>query len=74
LGLYLGLWEGTREQRKGYWLRWWSATGELLLWGSEAILQEQQKVEAERQKAEEERQKTERLREQLRSAGIEPDL
>ncbi len=59
LQLYLGLWEGTREQRKGYWLRWWNEGGELLLWGSELALQERQKAEVERQKAEVEKQKAE---------------
>ncbi len=81
LQLYLGLWEGRKEQRKGYWLRWWTQTGELLLWGSELVIQERQKAEAERQKAEAERQKAEaerqkaeRLAAQLRAAGIEPEL
>ena len=81
LQLYLGLWEGTREQRKGYWLRWWNEAGELLLWGSELASEERQKAEVEkqkaeveRQKAEVERQKAERLAAQLRAAGIEPEL
>jgi hypothetical protein len=33
--LFLGVWQGTRENRTGYWLRWWNEKGELLLWGSE---------------------------------------
>jgi len=33
--LFLGVWQGTRENRTGYWLRWWDENGELLLWGSE---------------------------------------
>jgi Uma2 family endonuclease len=33
--LFLGVWQGTRENRTGYWLRWWNENGELLLWGSE---------------------------------------
>ncbi|GBF81701.1 Uma2 family endonuclease [Aphanothece sacrum] len=59
LKLYLGLWDGRREQRKGYWLRWWSETGELLLWGSELVVEERQRAEAERQRAETERQRAE---------------
>jgi len=35
LGVFLGVWQGTRENRTGYWLRWWDENGELLLWGSE---------------------------------------
>ncbi|MBW4547298.1 MAG: Uma2 family endonuclease [Symplocastrum torsivum CPER-KK1] len=35
MGLFLGVWQGTRENRTGYWLRWWDENGELLLWGSE---------------------------------------
>ncbi len=33
--LFLGVWQGTRENRTGYWLRWWDENGDLLLWGSE---------------------------------------
>lgn len=35
MGLFLGVWQGTRENRTGYWLRWWHEYGNLLLWGSE---------------------------------------
>ena len=35
LGVFLRVWQGTRENRTGYWLRWWDENGELLLWGSE---------------------------------------
>ena len=63
--LFLGAWQGSRQNREGYWLRWWDERGDLLLWGAE-------RVEAERQRAEEERQRAERLAAQLRAAGIEP--
>ncbi|MBV6622044.1 MAG: Uma2 family endonuclease [Rivularia sp. (in: Bacteria)] len=33
--LFLGVWQGSRENRSGYWLRWWDENGNLLLWGSE---------------------------------------
>jgi Uma2 family endonuclease len=66
MNLYLGVWQGTRENRTGNWLRWWDETGQLLLWGSEL-------VEQERQRAEQERQRAERLAAQLRAAGIEPE-
>jgi hypothetical protein len=59
MGLFLGSWQGCRENRDGFWLRWWDEPGTLLLWGAE-------QVELERQRAE-------RLRSQLRAAGLEPD-
>lgn len=31
MNLFLGCWQGTRENRTGYWLRWWDENGELLL-------------------------------------------
>jgi Uma2 family endonuclease len=35
MNLFLGRWQGTRENRTGYWLRWWDENGNLLLWGLE---------------------------------------
>lgn len=66
MGLFLGVWEGEKSQRRGYWLRWWDENGNLLLWGSEKVEQEQQRVEQEQQRAD-------RLAAYLRSQGIEPD-
>ncbi|MGI2905026.1 Uma2 family endonuclease [Tolypothrix sp. VBCCA 56010] len=66
MNLFLGIWQGERENRTGYWLRWWDEQGNLLLWGLE-------KAEQERQRAEQERQRAERLAAQLRAAGIEPE-
>ncbi len=60
MNLFLGVWQGIRENRNDYWLRWWDENGELLLWGSEAATQQ--------------RQRAERLAQQLRDAGIEPEL
>jgi Uma2 family endonuclease len=85
--LFLGIWQGLREGRDGYWLRWWDQSGKLLLWGSESADQERQRAEQEhqraeqerqradqeRQRAEQERQRAERLMAQLRAAGIEPE-
>lgn len=65
--LFLGVWQGNRENRNSFWLRWWNEQGNLLLWGSEI-------VEQERQRTEQERQRVERLAAQLRAAGIEPEL
>lgn len=64
--LSLGVWQGTRDNRDGYWLRWWDQQGDLLLWGTEKVEQEGQRAEAERQRAE-------RFAAQLRAAGIEPE-
>ncbi|MEM9539472.1 MAG: Uma2 family endonuclease [Cyanobacteria bacterium P01_E01_bin.42] len=60
LSLFLGLWQGTRRNREGNWLRWWNEDGTLLSWGSELIQQE--------------RDRADRLLAQLREAGIEPNL
>lgn len=59
ISLALGVWQGTRENRTGCWLRWWNDRGEMLPWGKE--------------QAERERQRAERLAAQLRAAGIEPE-
>ncbi|MFM6862470.1 MAG: hypothetical protein ACKPKG_17785, partial [Dolichospermum sp.] len=55
---FLGTWQGTKEGRTGYWLRWWDQTGNLLPWALELIQQE--------------RQEKERLIAYLRSQGIDP--
>ena len=60
MNLFLGMWEGKRENRIGSWLRWWDENGVLLLWGLEL--------------AEQERQRAERLAEKLRAAGIDPEV
>jgi len=64
--LFLGTWQGTKEARTGYWLRWWDQSGNLLPWAVELI-------EIERQRAEQERQQKERLLAFLRSQGIDPN-
>ncbi|MBW4645525.1 MAG: Uma2 family endonuclease [Goleter apudmare HA4340-LM2] len=66
MGLFLGTWQGTKEARTGYWLRWWDAAGNLLLWAVEQI-------EQERQRAEQERQQKEKLIAYLQSQGIDPN-
>ena len=59
LKLSLGVWHGRRLEQNTYWLRWWDQSGNLCLWGSERIAQEQQLVEQERRRAEQERQRAE---------------
>lgn len=71
--LFLGVWQGTRENRTGYWLRWWDAEENLLLWGFEKAAQEAKRAEQEAQRAEQEAQRVERLRAQLRAAGLDPE-
>jgi Uma2 family endonuclease len=66
LGLFLGVWQGTKAERTGYWLRWWDESGEMLLWGAEM-------VERERQEKANVQQRADRLAAQLRAAGIEPE-
>ncbi len=60
INLFLGIWQGSRENRTGGWLRWWNDQEQLLLWGSELVTQE--------------RQRADRLLAQLRAAGIEPEV
>lgn len=67
MNLFLGQWQGTRENRTGYWLRWWDENENLLLWG----LEKAEQLEERSQQLEE---KAERLAAQLRAAGIEPNL
>jgi len=87
MGLFLGTWRGKKEERTGYWLRWWDEAGNLLPWAVEQIEierqraeqeaqraeQQHQRAEQERQRAEQEHQRAERLAEYLRSQGINPD-
>ena len=87
VGLFLGVWYGTKAERTGYWLRWWDESGQMLLWGAEMVERErqerviaQQQAEQERQQktiaqqqAEQERERSSILAAQLRALGIEPE-
>ena len=80
LDLYLGVWEGDRENHHQSWLRWWTKEGELLLWGTELAQREKQRAdseyqraESEHQRAESEHQRAERLAAILKAQGIDPD-
>jgi Uma2 family endonuclease len=66
LDLFLGVWQGAKADRTGYWLRWWDTDGTLLPWGIE-------RLDQERQRAEEERQRADRLAQRLRELGVEPE-
>jgi len=72
MALFIGVWSGEKENRRGYWLRWWDEAGNLLPWAVEQLEHERQCTEQERQRAEQERQRAERLAEQLRALGIDP--
>lgn len=72
-GLYLGTWRGEKEQRTGYWLRWWDEAGNLLLWGVEQLSVERERVLRESERADRERERADRLAEYLRDRGINPD-
>jgi hypothetical protein len=61
--LFIGVWQGKRENRQGYWLRWWDQDGNLLLWGSELVQQERLAKETALKRLEE-------LEKRLRDAGI----
>lgn len=65
LGLFLGV-----EESK---LRYFTATGDLVLTPEETALQQQQLLEQERQRSEREHQRAEQLAEQLKLLGSNPD-
>ncbi|WP_417063966.1 Uma2 family endonuclease [Nodularia spumigena] len=65
--LFIGVWSGKRENRQGYWLRWWDKEGNLLLWGFELVEQERREKEAALQRLQE-------LEKRLRYAGIENSI
>jgi Uma2 family endonuclease len=59
MGLFLGVWQGEKEGRKGYWLRWWDQAGNLLPWAVELLEQERQRTQQERQRTQQEQQRAE---------------
>jgi Putative restriction endonuclease len=80
LGLFLGPWRGSKENRDGYWLRWWDETEQILPWAIEQLAQErqekdqaQERATVAEQQAALEKQRADRLAELLRAQGINPD-
>lgn len=59
LNLFLGLWEGTWQERTGLWLRWWTPEGVMLPFTSEKLVQEQERAQAAEARAEAEAQRAE---------------
>jgi hypothetical protein len=74
MNLFLGTWQGSKEERTGYWLRWWDASSNLLLWGVERIQVTLAIAQQERERADREQQEKERLLAILRSQGIDPQI
>ncbi|MCS7013824.1 MAG: Uma2 family endonuclease [Chloroherpetonaceae bacterium] len=66
VGLEVRLWRGVFEGIEAEWLRWYDASGNLLLTGAEL-------AEKERQRAEQAEARAERLAAELRKLGIDPD-
>jgi Uma2 family endonuclease len=73
LGVELGIWAGTYKNVNLPWLRWWDASGNLLLSAEEWAEQESERADREHQKAEQERQRADRLAEKLRQLGVDPN-
>jgi hypothetical protein len=66
LELRLGLWQGNYENIERLWLRWFTASGELILTPSEEAAAAQARVTQAEQRAE-------RLAAKLRELNIDPD-
>ncbi|MDY6802940.1 MAG: Uma2 family endonuclease [Cyanobacteriota bacterium] len=77
IDLFLGVWQGSKDGRTGYWLRWWDSDGNMLLWRSEKLALDRQQLEQQRKQLEQQGKQLEqqgkqltRLLELLRRAGI----
>jgi Uma2 family endonuclease len=71
LGVELGIWQGQYQNAELPWLRWWDASGNLLLTGAERAETERQRAEAAESLLERERQRAEELAQRLRDLGID---
>jgi len=71
-GLQLGLWDGTLHDTQGPWLRWFTATGELIPHARELADQEAQRADQEAQRADQEAQQ--RRAAEARIAELEATL
>ncbi len=50
LGLYLGVWQGTKVAVTSYWLRWWDESNQMLPWGVEGVQQSREEGRLEGKK------------------------
>jgi Uma2 family endonuclease len=84
LQLWLGTWEGIINRESAPWLRFYDASGNLVLLANEAAQQQaeqaqqqaeqaQQQAEQAQQQAEQERLRADQLAAKLRSLGIDPE-
>ena len=73
MNLFLGTRQNTRDGRTGYWLRWWTADGELLPWASETIDAKDQALQEKDQTLADLRDREQQLVALLRSQGLDPD-
>ncbi len=73
IGLFLGVWQGKKAEMTFAWLRWWHPSGNLLLWGSERVEQEQQRAEQAETALAEERLSNQLLTQKLRELGVDPN-
>ena len=68
MGVELGLWQGSYQNQKQLWLRWWDKEGNLLLTGWEQTELERHRVEQERQRAEQAQQRAEQAQQRAEQA------
>ena len=68
LGLFLGVWQGTRFDLNAFWLRWWDAEGNMLLWSMEKDLLTKEQLQAAQQQAEAAQQQAEAAQQQAEAA------
>ncbi len=49
--LFLGAWEGNHQNQSGWWLRWWDADKEMLLWSEDLSIRAKQRANQSKQRA-----------------------
>lgn len=74
INLFLGIWQGKKDEMTANWLRWWDEQGNLLLWGSELVAQERQRTEQAVLALEEERLSRQKLANKLKELGLDPNI
>jgi hypothetical protein len=72
MGLELGIWQGVYQGVELPWLRWWDASGNLLLAADERV--EQAEFAAERAEFAAERERQRRIEAELRIQALEARL
>lgn len=71
LGLRIGVWQGTREFYEGFWLRWWTAEGDLLRWPEEQAQAAQSQARAAQARAAKAEAENAALLAKLKAAGLD---